>query len=208
MWQARSAFGVAIYPNFSQIFVAGGSTNQSEATKHCERYIVDQNIWKRLPELKEAKFSVSLCFFNNGSTLYCFGGLQKTGPNQFMPTSTIERLSKGQNSWQILNLRLPEASFDIGSMQINQNEILLFGGFSDAPIQKVWTYTHESSNAEGEFNKAADLQKEDFFVQNGVYIDLPLDKCENNEQERVIVGNHHMHLLNLNRKTFRALETK
>jgi hypothetical protein len=79
MWQGRAAFGMAIYPNFSQIFVAGGSTSEHEATKHCERYIVEQNMWKRLPELKEHKFSVSLCFFNNGSTLYCFGGLTKTG---------------------------------------------------------------------------------------------------------------------------------
>ena len=53
----------------------------NEATRHCERFIVDQNLWKRLPELKEAKFSASLCFFNNGSTLFCFGGLVKSGQN-------------------------------------------------------------------------------------------------------------------------------
>ena len=50
---ARAAFGVALYPNFSQIFVAGGQISMNESTKHCERYIVDQNIWKRLPELRE-----------------------------------------------------------------------------------------------------------------------------------------------------------
>lgn len=94
MYQSRAAFGIAVYPNFSQIFVAGGQINNTDATKHCERYIVDQKIWKRLPELKEAKFSVSLCFFNNGSTLYCFGGLQKIN-EQMQPVSTIERLSKG-----------------------------------------------------------------------------------------------------------------
>ena len=74
---------MALYPNNSQIFVAGGNISQTEATKNCERYIIDQNIWKRLPDLKEAKFSVSLCFFNNGSTLYCFGGLLKTNNNEF-----------------------------------------------------------------------------------------------------------------------------
>ena len=95
MWTKRAAFGVAVYPNFSQIFVAGGSIDQNEATRNCERYIIEQNIWKRLPELREAKFSVSLCFFNNGSTLFCFGGLLKSGPNQFTPTNMIERLSKG-----------------------------------------------------------------------------------------------------------------
>lgn len=33
MWQQRAAFGIAIYPNFNQIFVAGGSVSQQEATK-------------------------------------------------------------------------------------------------------------------------------------------------------------------------------
>ena len=40
MWIARSAFGLAVYPNFSQVFIAGGKINENEATKHCERYIV------------------------------------------------------------------------------------------------------------------------------------------------------------------------
>ena len=40
MWIARSSFGLAVYPNFSQIFIAGGKINENEATKHCERYIV------------------------------------------------------------------------------------------------------------------------------------------------------------------------
>jgi len=82
MWIARSAFGLAVYPNFSQIFIAGGKINENEATKHCERYIVAQNVWKRLPELREPKFNTSLCFFNNGGTLYCFGGLTQQASSQ------------------------------------------------------------------------------------------------------------------------------
>jgi len=99
MWINRAAFGCAVYPNFSQIFIAGGKTSANEATKQCERYIVANNQWKRLPELREAKFSVSLCFFNNGSTLYCFGGLYQTSPQTLSASPKIERLSKGQNSW-------------------------------------------------------------------------------------------------------------
>ena len=95
MWTGRSSFGCAVYPNFSQIFIAGGSISSNDATKHCERYIVAQDTWKRLPELKEPKFSATLCFFANGGTLYCFGGLSKAGPGQFQPLSSIERLSKG-----------------------------------------------------------------------------------------------------------------
>lgn len=115
MHQPRAAFGVAVYPNFSQIFVAGGAINQGFATKSCERYIVKEDKWKRLPELKEAKMNPSLCFFNNGSTIYCFGGANPSGSMK-MPINTVERLSKGQNSWQILNLRLPAPVSDIGCL--------------------------------------------------------------------------------------------
>ncbi len=57
MLLSRAAFGCIVYPNYSQIFVCGGSVNEHEATKQCERYIVEQNAWKRLPDLNEAKFS-------------------------------------------------------------------------------------------------------------------------------------------------------
>lgn len=77
MHTARSHFGCAVYPNFTQIFVAGGSTSDDLCTKYCERYIVKDDQWKRLPELKEAKMNIGLCFFNNGSTLFCFGGAIK-----------------------------------------------------------------------------------------------------------------------------------
>jgi N-acetylneuraminic acid mutarotase len=83
-----------VYPNFTQIFVAGGSTSENEATKACERYIVKDDQWKRLPELKEAKINIGLCFFNNGSTLYCFGGATKS-MGILNQTKSIERLSKG-----------------------------------------------------------------------------------------------------------------
>ena len=73
-------------------------------------------MWKRLPELREPKFSPSLCFFNNGGTLYCFGGRQKILGNVIINLDTIERLSKGQNQWQILHLRLPRPIFDLCSI--------------------------------------------------------------------------------------------
>jgi len=56
MWNARAGFGCAIYPNYSQIFIAGGSTSRETTTKHCERYIVATDTWKRLPELRQSRF--------------------------------------------------------------------------------------------------------------------------------------------------------
>ena len=43
LWNPRASFGVAVYPNYSQIFIVGGKINDREATKHCERYIISQN---------------------------------------------------------------------------------------------------------------------------------------------------------------------
>jgi N-acetylneuraminic acid mutarotase len=62
---------------------------------------------------------MGLCFFNNGSTLYAFGGLLKNGAHSYQPSSTIESLSKGQNNWKILNVKLPQPTFDIGSIDVS-----------------------------------------------------------------------------------------
>ena len=43
MLLSRAAFGCVVYPNYSQIFVCGGSISETEATKQCERYIIEQN---------------------------------------------------------------------------------------------------------------------------------------------------------------------
>jgi len=150
MTMARAAFACAVYPNQSQIFVCGGSINANESTKQCERYIVKDDNWKRLPDLNEAKFSSGLCFFNNGSTLYCFGGLMKSGQNQYLPTDKVEVLSKGQNNWRILNVKIPEPIFDIGSFELPDNEICLFGGFNgEGATNKAYVFKI-SNNPEGE----------------------------------------------------------
>lgn len=174
MWNARSAFGIAVYPNYQQIFIVGGSTDESNCTKHCERYIVNQNIWKRLPELKEPKFQASLCFFNNGGTLYCFGGLKKLGPSQFEACKSIERLSKGQNHWQLLSVQIPSERFDLGTFAYNQNQIILFGGFNEGPKNTVYTYrTGNSIEDHGSFEQSeqnSKLESDDFFPANGIFL--------------------------------------
>lgn len=185
MWNARSSFGLAVYPNYSQIFIAGGKTGESVATKHCERYIVAQDTWKRLPELREAKFSTSLCFFNNGGTLYCFGGII-TGPGgQLNPTASIERLSKGQNNWQLLELKLPTTNFDLGCLQTGANEVMVFGGFCEGA--KKETFIYDVTSGDGSFKRGKDMETADFFEQNGVFITVP----GRGEANRQIVFNGH-----------------
>ena len=66
-----------------------------------------------------------------------------------MPISTIERLSKGQNSWQILNLRLSTPVFNIGCLSLNANQVILYGGHSDSTQNKIYTYTNMDPQQEG-----------------------------------------------------------
>ena len=81
----------------------GGSISEDEATRQCERYVVKDDQWKRLPELREAKINVALCFFDQGKTLYCFGGATKS-QGAVQMSKSIERLVKGQNTWQLLKV--------------------------------------------------------------------------------------------------------
>ena len=93
-------------------------------------------------------------------------------------------------------------------MQINNSEIILFGGFNEGPQSNVYIYKNDDPKADGEFSKATNLSKEDFFESNGVYMEVPEKHWETaGEKERIILGHNSMHLLNTEKKTFKHLIT-
>ncbi len=50
-----------------------------------------------------------------------------------------------------MNVKLPFPTFDIGSFELNQAEIILFGGFNDGSLDKVLSFKIPSNQtAEGE----------------------------------------------------------
>jgi len=75
-------------------------------------------------------------------------------------------------------------------MQINNTEILLYGGFSEGtPSKAVHIYRNENSKEEGEFTGNSSLEHGDQFYLNGVYIDVPESKWEQpGKRERMILG--------------------
>ena len=75
----------------------------------------------------------------------------KTRQNQYQPADTIETLSKGQNTWRLLAVRMPYPIFDIGSFQLNDSELVLFGGFNEGPLDKVLFFRVMAGTVEGEF---------------------------------------------------------
>ena len=129
------------------------------------------------------------------------GGLTQLNSSQLQPCASIERLSKGQNSWQLLELRLPKAMFDMGALQITQNDILIFGGFESGARSEAFLYT--TTPDDGSFKETKGLETADFFEQNGVFIKLA---NETSSQTRYVFNGHsHNHLFDQATMTFKTL---
>jgi hypothetical protein len=88
---------------------------------------------------------------------------------------------------------------DLGAFQIENDELVLYGGFNDGPSRAVWFYKTQVGN-EGEFYDGKELQDEDFFPQNGVHLRLP-------NRQLIFPGHKFMHLFNSDQKAFTTLKT-
>ena len=72
----------------------------------------------------------------------------------FNAIDSVERLSKGQNTWALLTIKMPSPMFDMGTVSLNAtNEILLFGGFKEGAVDQVVIYKTDAGS-EGEFQRA------------------------------------------------------
>lgn len=111
-----------------------------------------------------------------------------------------------------MNVKIPEPIFDIGSFELPDNEITLFGGFNaDGATNKV--YTFKITNVpEGEIksesttdNTKAQLQDKDFFVVNGITIKAcgNYNECKD---EIWVTGHQHVHAFDKKLKSFRTIK--
>lgn len=95
--------------------------------------------------------------------------------------------------------------FDVGCIQVNQSELLLFGGFNGGALDTVYTYQNTDPRHDGTIENAqnpARLDKPDFFVTNGNYIEYPSEYTL--EKERVFMGHSNMYILNTDTKVMRS----
>ena len=70
-------------------------------------YSVQDNVWRELQSLNEAKCSVTLCTLN-GRYLYCFGGLAKKLDGAFLLNSIeVLDLEEPGAKWLILSIKMP-----------------------------------------------------------------------------------------------------
>ena len=133
MQMSRSSHGCTVNLQKNQIYVAGGY-HEGELTKSCEVYSIQENAWKSLPPLNEAKCSVTLCSLN-GRYLYCLGGLTKQETGAFLLGSVeVLDLEASQPKWLILSVKLPHQVCDIGAVPLNDSDILLYGGWNKSAV--------------------------------------------------------------------------
>ena len=121
-----------IYLN-GYIYVLGGFSDEKEFTDKCERYNIRTNIWELISSMKFKSNNPCACSFRR-KYIYKFGG--KVDDNQLC--NVIERYSPLIDKWNLIEFDIPKEysyapdGFVILSssacVQVNQNQIFIFGG--------------------------------------------------------------------------------
>ncbi|KAL4447040.1 hypothetical protein ABPG74_013892 [Tetrahymena malaccensis] len=128
MKEGRSSFGVCILRNC--IYVIGGIGNNGQYLSSCERYNLKTKKWETVSQINQASASFSCTSFNN-RFIYKFGGNREDKSL----LRTIEKYDVMQNKWYIINIQnqnnVPQFLTNSSCVQINQNEIFVFGGYDD-----------------------------------------------------------------------------
>lgn len=134
MINGRSSHGICYLNGF--IFVVGGFLNGQTFTTKCEKYNVQGRNWKQIANLNYNSVACSLSGFNQ-KYLFKFGGLI----DGLLINNFIERYDISHDMWTIIEPQLNNSDslmknakdFKLlstsASIQINKNEIMVFGGY-------------------------------------------------------------------------------
>ena len=115
----------AVVYTSSGILVVGGITDDCHTTTSCEIYNIESNEWLEIAPLNKPSINCSLCNIDDLYVVKLGGKVdEKTLSN------VVEVLSLKDNEWWILEQKTPiqELPTFSSSVQINDNQILLFGG--------------------------------------------------------------------------------
>lgn len=135
MISGRSSHGMC-YLN-GNIYVVGGFLNGQTFTTKCERYNIQGRNWKQIANLNYNAVACSVTSFNQ-KFLFKFGGLI----DGLLINNYIERYDVLHDNWIIIDIKLSISEsllkqnikdFKLLStsacVQINKNEIIVFGGY-------------------------------------------------------------------------------
>ena len=111
------------------IYSIGGQTDNVIKTKLCERYSLNNDKWEKIANLNFAKSKSLTTTFQ--SYIYSFYGTNSFGKT----IDSIEKYNYEENVWEIIcpANKLPGFEVTCGAAtQINNEQIIIFGGFRDS----------------------------------------------------------------------------
>ena len=110
------------------IIVMGGENNDGVLSS-CEKYDIDTNTWKFLPELNIKRCGLSSCIMNEW--IYAGFGWNNN------PLNTIERINMEKiMKWEIIKCKNIEPIQVPGMIPISDTEILIFGGYKEEKLDE------------------------------------------------------------------------
>jgi hypothetical protein len=110
------------------LYVLGGCSYSS--LRECERYVCAESRWEVLSDLPVASCAMSAVVLNN--SLYALGGSSDRGD-----IDTVQKLSLDSLTWELMQLKLPQAASCIPCFKVNTQVYLVIEEtlYSFTPLQ-------------------------------------------------------------------------
>jgi hypothetical protein len=124
------------------VWAFGGVNYVDKVIRKCERYAVETDTWKRIPDMVTPRKNASACALSS-DTIYLFGGT-----SQVETVDTVEQYSVSTNVWTMLRVRMPMPVAFLTTFKISSSEILVMGGM----VKDVKNLTTYKSNEVSLFN--------------------------------------------------------
>jgi len=120
MQMMRGCFAAIYHEGW--VWAFGGVNYQDKVSKKCERYNVEQDDWKRIPDMNTPRKNASACALS-ADTIYVFGGT-----SQVETLDTIEQFSISTHVWTVLRVKMPIPAAFMSTFKVSDSEIILMGG--------------------------------------------------------------------------------
>ena len=153
------------------IVVAGGISEDCGILSTCELYSVEEDEWSPIAPLNVPAMNASLCAFGE-SYLFKFGGKR----SEETLNNNIERYSFDSDCWEIMSFKssgisqLPSSSC---SVQINNREMLLFGGTFKSYSEKTGVI-YRVVLGEGDKEICLELMSNELPTAEGFWVQQPI----------------------------------
>ena len=126
------------------IVVTGSRKEKNESQKKCEMYNTDIDLWFEMPDMNTGRHYHSSCTFND-RYIYVFCGISNTSRKYINQIEFYDHSKK--TSWNIVDLNLkmfPERQ-GCGAIQRDDQNILIFGGFSGKFLKDSFLFNVNSN---------------------------------------------------------------